>query len=139
MRVGVAAPIAPLGLSNSQTEIELRLTGRTPLGREKVKLQWQVAPLGALFTDATAISGTSADWTDTGLTGQEIVQRVTGLTPGTPYHWRARLLYSGNRLGLGAGRWTSLSWNGWQETDLRTPSTPVEPPKYKVHLPIVRR
>jgi hypothetical protein len=135
MRVGAVTPIAPLGLSDSQTEVELRVTARTSLGREKVKLQWQVAPLGTPFTAATAINGTSAAWIDTSVTGQEIVQRVTGLTPGTPYHWRARLLYSGNRLGLGAGRWTSLSWNGWQETDLRTPNTPEEP--HWLYLPIV--
>ncbi len=31
-----------------------------PLGREKVKLQWQVAPLGTPFTSTSIISGTSA-------------------------------------------------------------------------------
>jgi hypothetical protein len=135
MRVGAAAPIAPLGLSDSETAVELRLTGRMPLGRETVKLQWQVAPLGTPFTATTVITGTSAAWIDTGLTGVEIVELVAGLTPGTPYHWRVRLIYSGNRLGLSASRWITLSWNGWQELDFRTPGLPGE--QRRLYLPVV--
>jgi hypothetical protein len=126
MRVSTENPIAPLGLSDSETSVELRLTGRMPLGRERVKLEWQVAPLGTPFTASGVITGTSATWYDTGLTGFEISQQVTGLSPGTPYHWRVRLVYSGNRLGLGASRWFSLAWNGPQELDFRTSSPPEE-------------
>jgi len=138
LRTGEAnppVPIAPLGLSNSATAVELRLTGRMPLGREKVKLEWQIAPLGTPFTATNVITGTSAAWYDTGLIGLEITQQVTGLAPGTPYHWRVRLVYSGNRLGLGASRWFSLAWNGWQELDFRTPGLP--PNMLKLYLPVL--
>jgi len=96
------------------------------LGREKVKLQWQVAPLGTPFTATTAISGTSATWTDVLPTGTVITQNVTGLTPFTPYHWRVRLLYHpGNRLGQTASRWIHIPWNGWTEQDFRTPEQAI--------------
>jgi hypothetical protein len=137
MRVGAAIPIAPLGRSDSETAVELRLTGRMPLGRERVKLQWQVAELGVPFTSAQVISGRTSDWTDTLTTGVEISQIVTGLARGTPYHWRVRLIYSGNPLGLSASRWATISWNGWQELDFRTPGLPEE--RHKVYLPIVLR
>jgi hypothetical protein len=76
----VALAVDPAGLIaetyESNNSVELRLTGRMPLGRETVKLEWQVAPLGRSFTGPGAIGGTSAGWIDTGLTGFEIVQRV---------------------------------------------------------------
>jgi hypothetical protein len=132
-------PIALLGLSDAETEVELRLTGRMPLGRETVKLQWQVAPLGTPFTATTVISGTSSGWANTGLGGVELVEQVAGLVPGIPYHWRARLLYSGNALGLAAGRWVTLPGNGPRETDFRTSGAPPPPPPERrgSYLPIV--
>jgi uncharacterized repeat protein (TIGR01451 family) len=123
LRTDGSVHIAPLGMSDAPDAIQLRLTGRMPLGREQIKLQWQVAPLGAPFTATNVVSGTSAAWTDTLTTGMVISQNVTGLTPGTPYHWRVRLLYRpGNRLGQPAGRWIHIPWNGWTEQDLRTPA-----------------
>ena len=123
LRASGSAPIAPLGRSDSVTSLQLGLTGRMPLGRGQVKLEWQVAPLGTPFTATTAISGTGAVWTDVLTTGVAITQAITGLTPNTPYHWRARLLYPpGNRLGQNAGHWLHVPWNGWTETDFRTPS-----------------
>ncbi len=121
MRADGSAPIAPLGRSDSPTGAQLRLTGRMPLGREKVKLQWQAAPLGTPFTSTNVISGASAAWTDTLTTGVVITQNLTGLSAHTAYHWRARLLYRpGNRLGQAAGRWVHMPWNGWNEQDFRT-------------------
>jgi hypothetical protein len=99
-----------------------------PLGRESVKLHWQVAPLGTPFTATSIISGTSVEWTDTLTTGVVMAQNVTGLTPATPYHWRIRLLYRpGNRLGQAASRWVHMPWNGWNELNFRTP-TEAHPP-----------
>ncbi|RLF32857.1 MAG: hypothetical protein DRN07_04045 [Thermoplasmata archaeon] len=126
MRTDGPVHIAPLGISDSTTAVQLHLTGRMPLGREKVKLQWQVAPLGSPFTATMAISGTSAAWTDVLTTGVVITQNVIGLTPLTPYHWRIRLLYRpGNRLGQSAGRWVHIPWNGWAEQDFRTAEWPI--------------
>jgi hypothetical protein len=133
MRTDGAIPIAHLGVSDSGTSFQLSLIGRSPAGREDVRLQWQVAPLGTPFTATNIISGTSA-WTDVLTTGVTITQTITGLEPGTPYHWRVRLLYRpGNAMGQPAGRWIHIPWNGWTETDLRTL------PGYDVYVPLVMR
>jgi YD repeat-containing protein len=106
---------------------QLRTGGATlvsPLGRDEAKLQWQVAPLGMPFTSTISVlSGTSASWIDVITTLVVITQNVTGLTQTTPYHWRVRLLYRpDNRLGQTASRWVHVPWNGWAETDFRTPA-----------------
>jgi hypothetical protein len=120
LRSDGSAPITLLGMSDSRTSFQLLLIGRMPLGREDVRLKWQVAPLGVSFAAPEATEGFS-DWTDVLTTGVDISQTVSGLTPGTPYHWRVRLLYRpGNALGQPAGRWLSIPLNGWNETDLRT-------------------
>ena len=124
LRSDGSAPIAYLGMSDSRTAFQLNLIGRMPLGRDDVRLQWQVAPLGTPITATNVLSGTSG-WTDVLTTGVEITQTVTDLVPGTPYHWRVRLLYrSGNALGQPAGRWIHIPWAGWNEADLRTANQP---------------
>ncbi len=71
------------------------------------------------------LNGTSADWTDVLTTGVIITEDITDLDPGTPYHWRVRLLYKpGNALGQPSGRWVTIPVNGWNETDLRTANEP---------------
>jgi subtilisin-like proprotein convertase family protein len=126
LRTDGSVHIAPLGLSDSPSAVQLLLTGRMPVGRDLVKLQWQVAPLGTPFTATATISGTSARWTDVLTSGVVITQNVTGLPPFTPHHWRVRLLYRpGNRLGQPAGRWIHIPWNGWTEQDFRTPDEPI--------------
>lgn len=125
MRTDGTVHVAPLGISDSSTAVQLRLTGRTPLGRDQVKLEWQVAPLGVPFTATTVITGVSAFWTDVLTTGVELIQNVEGLSPETPYHWRVRFVYEpGNRLGQSASRWIHIPWNSWTEQDFRTPAEP---------------
>jgi K319L-like, PKD domain/FG-GAP repeat len=120
LRSDGSVPIAQLGMSDSRNTFQLSLIGRMPLGRGDVSMQWQVAPLGVPITSTDVISGTS-DWTDVMTAGVVITQNITGLTLGTPYHWRVRLLYEpGNALGQPSGRWVTIPWNGWNETDLRT-------------------
>ena len=120
LRSDSSTPIAALGESDSRTSFQVSLIGRMPLGRDEVRLQWQAAPLGTPITGTDVLSGTGP-WTDVLTKGVEITQTVAGLAPGTPYHWRVRLLYRpGNALGQAAGRWISIPWNGWNETDLRT-------------------
>ena len=104
-----------------------------PLGRENVRLEWQVAPLGTLFDDSGVLSGMS-DWFDTLTAGVPITQTITGLTPETLNHWRVRLHYKpGNAMGLVFGRWIHIPWNGWNETDFRTASYS------KLYLPFIKR
>ncbi len=109
-------------MSDSSISIRLSVLGRMPLGREDVRLQWQVAPLGVPFgSPSGVISGTTTAWTDVLTTGQTISQTVAGLEADTPYHWRVRLLYRpGNALGLPASRWLHSATRGWNETGLRT-------------------
>ncbi|MCP4542303.1 MAG: hypothetical protein GY832_34715 [Chloroflexi bacterium] len=114
-------PIVPLGRSNSASQVRLQSTARSPLGREPVALQWQLAPLGVPFTATTVISGTSFTWSDTLTSGIVLSQTANGLTADTIYRWRVRTLYRpGNPLGQTAGRWLYLPWNGPQEADFRT-------------------
>ncbi len=127
------ASIAHLGMSDHRTAFRLGLIGRMPLGREDVKLQWEVAPLIA-FSDRSIIRGSSPAWIDTGTGGVEISQVVEGLTPGMPYHWRVRLLYRpGNALGQPASRWIHIPWAGWKVTYVRTST------KREIYLPLILR
>ncbi len=119
MRTDSAAQVASLSASDSPNAIQLRLNGLMPLGREKVKLHWQVAPLGTAFAASSGVISGTTSWTDTLPSGLTFIQEVSGLTSDTPYHWRVRLLYRHNRLGQVASRWIHIPWNGWQEQDFR--------------------
>jgi hypothetical protein len=54
--------IAPLGLSNSFTDVGLWLTLHIPLGLRYVRLHWQVAPIGVSFTHPSVIEDTEPSW-----------------------------------------------------------------------------
>lgn len=122
VRADGSALMGQFGKSNSMTSARLSMNGRTPMGRQKVKVQWQVAPIGVSLGALSTVSGASLSWTDVLTGGVGITETVTGLTAGTPYHWRARLLYKpGNSLGLVSSRWISANGNGGAEQDLLTP------------------
>jgi len=114
------APIAAGGKSDRKDGFRLALLGSTPFGRSQVKLEWEVKPLGTLFNGQGL--GSSQSWADTGA-GVSLNQLLTGLTPGTPYHWRVRLRYHPASTPFQQySRWVTMPWNGWNETDLRTAS-----------------
>ncbi|MCK4597440.1 FG-GAP repeat protein, partial [bacterium] len=121
--------VGPLGSSGSQTQFRLQVTGWYPAGSDSVKLQWEVKPLGTNF-DSTGL-GESASWVlADSANGVELDELVSGLTQGTPYHWRARVLYRpGNPQGLDHSVWLSPPHNGWNETDLRTAGSSGNPPE----------
>jgi uncharacterized repeat protein (TIGR01451 family) len=113
-----SAPVAHLGDSYN-TAFHLRLLGRTPFGRGRVKLQWEVKPLGILF-DGTGIQQ-SATWMNTGVAGVQLNALVNNLTSNTAYHWRVRLHYhSASTPFQQYSRWLTTPWNGWNETRLQT-------------------
>ncbi|MBN2562703.1 MAG: FG-GAP repeat protein [Phycisphaerae bacterium] len=119
-RADDSAAIAPLGQSDSLDSFGLRMVARTPYGRQKVKLEWEVKLLGTPFDGLGTQQ--SAVFVDTGTAGAELTELVTGLSPcAAPYHWRMRFRYdlitSPFQL---HGRWLSMQANGWQEMDLRT-------------------
>jgi hypothetical protein len=127
-------PLAPLGLSGSCSTVKLYLNTWMPLGRERVKLEWQIAPLGTPFDAASGVvSGVSPSWAESQGGTAAFSPEVAGLSGETAYHWRVRLLYDpGNRLGQAASPWWHVPWNAWTEQDFRTPSC-------QVYLPLVVR
>ncbi len=119
---------APVALKGGVTggSLQLQLVGRMPLGREAVRLQWQVAAWGRAFTATGVISGVSA-WTDVVTGNVTLTKTVSGLTPGLLYRWRVRLLYKpGNRLGQAAGPWLAIPWNSGSEGDFRILQNPPQ-------------
>jgi hypothetical protein len=113
-------PIQLLGASGSD-EVVLKLHGRTPAGRGKVKLQWEVKELGESF-NGTGI-GEGSYWYDVGVNGLDITEKVSGLNNQTAYHWRARLKYNPVTYNDAVhSRWLSIGPNGWNETDFITTS-----------------
>ena len=120
-RAGDTAPIAHLGASDSFTSFRLGLLARTPFGRSRAKLEWEVKPLGTLFDGTGLESGGS--WTDTGVAGASLSEVASGLATGEPYHWRVRLVYDPTRTPLQRrSRWMTIPWSGWQETMVRAGS-----------------
>ncbi len=110
-----------LGNATGTSGVQLNILGRTPQGRGKVKLQWEVKELGELF-DGTSISE-SDSWYDTDTNGIEISEDVTGLSTATAYHWRVRLKYDPVTYNNAVhSRWLSIGPNGWNETDFITTS-----------------
>ena len=118
-RTGFTAPIALLGFSDGASAFGLRTLGRSPFGRGRVRLQWEVKPLGTPL-DGTP-TGASALWSDTGTSGVPQEGAPDSLTPG-PHHWRVRLWNNPTTTPwLPRGRWLTIQGNGPQETDLRIP------------------
>ena len=119
-----STPIALLGKSDEPDSFRLALLGRTPFGRGKVKLEWEVKPRGVLF-DGAALQR-SADWIDTGTAGAQLDEVVAGLQQDTLYHWRVRLLYHPAATPFQqTSRWITNPWNGWNEARLRTAGPPT--------------
>lgn len=81
------------------------LLGKTPYGRGKVKLEWEVKPFGILF-DGTG-TGQSAAWYIVGVNGVAFGTLVDDLSPATLYHWRVRLRYDP----------VTLPWQSFTTTD----------------------
>jgi len=116
-RVSNTALIGHLGVSDDPNRFRLASLGRTPYGRGRVKLEWEVKPLGTpLNGTGTSISSTFLDTTGPGPN-----ELVTGLSYFTPHHWRVRLRYeTATNPFLQRSRWLTIPRNGWQEEDLRT-------------------
>ncbi|MBI2931148.1 MAG: FG-GAP repeat protein, partial [Planctomycetes bacterium] len=106
-----------LNTPESLTSARIRFFARSIMGRSKVKLQWEVKPLGTNF-NLTSL-GLSSSWTDVGLSGTEINELISGLSTGTSYHWRVRLKYFPYMM---YSRWLSFGPNGWNEADFRIPA-----------------
>ncbi len=120
-RASDAAPIAPLGVSDSASGFRLALSARSPLGPTRLALEWEVKPLGTAFNGTGLGRGAWVESWDDPSGRAAVSELVSGLTAATPYHWRVRLRYQAVTSPLQPhGRWIALPWKGWGEADLRT-------------------
>jgi hypothetical protein len=118
-RADDSGPVAYGGRSDSLTGFRLAALGHSPFGRTRVKLEWEVKPLSTAFNGNG--TGRSATWHDTTTVGASLNELASGLTRGTPYHWRVRVRYhpTGSPFAQ-SSRWVTQPWVGAQETRLRT-------------------
>jgi hypothetical protein len=113
-------PIAPGGRSNVPGSFDLLVNGRTPFGRSKVRMEWEIEPLGTLLGGPPMIDSSS---TDTGTAGAILRGGTLGRNPG-PYHWRLRLYYDAAKSPFAQhSRWMTIPWHGWQEAHLTLGAT----------------
>ena len=115
-----SAPISLLGNSDSPSAFRLEALGRTPAGRGKVRLQWEVKPLGAPFDGAGLVTGPSSD---TGIptfggSAVPLSELASGLSAQTLYHWRLRIVT--NSPFFPRSPWLSMPGNSRTEMDVRT-------------------
>jgi hypothetical protein len=112
-------PIDHGGTSDLLDAFRLGLRARTPFGRAKAKLEWEIKPLGAPF--GINPSGQTPGLVDTGISGASIETTIGSLQPATPYHWRVRVRYDRVTVPFAPhSRWVTRPWAGWNETMVRT-------------------
>jgi hypothetical protein len=129
-RYGSSRSIAPLGQSDRLNGFRLYTTMSTPFGRALVQPETEVKPLGTPFNGRHTIWW--GFWQSV-VPGAERYTTFASLSADTAYHWRVRVHYSPvSTPFMPASRWLTMPWNGWNETDLRTPGT-------RVFLPLVVR
>ena len=119
-RADGTAPIALLGKSDSETSIRLLERGLTPAGRGMIRLEYEFKPLGTPFNGTGLASSAVQDSGTPGGSGSSVSfdEAVTGLSEGTFYHWRSRIV--GSDPFFPRSPWMSLAGNNVTETKLRT-------------------
>ncbi|MEZ4647652.1 MAG: FG-GAP-like repeat-containing protein [Candidatus Eisenbacteria bacterium] len=109
------------GMSDSPTQFDLAIHGRSPAGRQRVRAEWQVAEIGTALEGQPIATGS---WNDTGVPTVElgsvaaIEEPVSGLSPETVYHWRVRTRT--RSLYAPYTRWASIAPTGGSMAHLRT-------------------
>jgi hypothetical protein len=127
LRTDGATLIQPLCRSNSPTAFRLDALGRTPAGRGKVRLQFEVERFGTPFDGAGFDTGPSFDTgAPTSGNGSAVAlsELANGLSAETLYHWRLRFLSDSPF--FPRSPWLKLAANGSAEADLRTASAGTE-------------
>lgn len=122
VRADGSAPIDLLGAAADEEAFLLEAQGRSSAGRDRLRLQWEVKPLGTLFDGQGLASGGASDTGAPDAQGSAVAlaELASGLVAGTPYHWRLRTTSRSPQ--FPHSRWLSLPGNGPEETDLRTAS-----------------
>ena len=112
-------PIARLGATDSLS-FKVAALGRSPFGRTKVRLEWEVKALGDLL-DGTGTS-VSSSASDTGTSGVSLDGSYTVTEEVYHHHWRVRLRYEKAASPFAqSSRWLTQPWDGSQEKDLIVP------------------
>jgi hypothetical protein len=124
LRADQLAPISLGGMAHGQ-QFHLGMTLRTlAVGRARVKLQWQIAPVGTSFDPATNPIQSDSVWYNT---PEPVTRLVTLPVDQQHYTWRARTRYDpASSPFLLYGPWVTLSGNGLYEADIL--STSQAPP-----------
>jgi hypothetical protein len=118
-----SAPIAILGRSIAPTSFLLKTLGRTPGGRGRVKIQYEVKVATALFDATGVVSGAFAVTSVPGAGGSTVPLSLlaSGLNPGDRYHWRLRVATDSPY--FPHSRWLWAPDNAVTEADLRMSAT----------------
>ncbi len=127
-RAAGGVPVDLLGLSGSERAFRLCANVSRPPAGGKMHLEWEVKPYRIPF-DGTSIGSGGAIDTLAPSTGMSdacaVCARVTGLTPGTLYHWRVRI--ASNSPFFPHSRWFVHPYNLTSEANLRIGTFPMLP------------
>jgi hypothetical protein len=140
LRVNASTPVGPHGRSDEAGSIRVALRGRSPAGRERVRLAWESAPLGTPFGGGGISRGALFDTgAPQALAGSFVILSDVedGLaTPGN-YIWRARI--EGRSPFFPRAPWVSPPFNAARELDFRSYSalTTVEGPRAEDEMRLV--
>jgi hypothetical protein len=118
-----SSPIAILGRSDSPNSFLLKTLGRTPYGRGRVRIQYEVELANTPFDGAGIVAGTSV-MTGTPAAGGSTVPLsllVGSLSPNSLYHWRLRVATDSPF--FPQSRWLGMPDNAITEADVRTSAT----------------
>jgi len=120
IQADASAPIELLGAAADEEAFLLKVRGRSAAGRDRLRLEWEVKPLGSLFDGLPLGSGGASDTGAPTAEGSAVAlaELVSGLGAGAPYHWRLRTTSRSPQ--FPHSRWLSPPGNGCEETDLRT-------------------
>lgn len=118
--------LAPLGSSSSPTSLGLGARGRSPAGRDLVRLECEVKPFGWPYDGNGTVHG---GWSDTGApsgaigSATSLAVVIDGQTPASRVHWRLRLVTANHF--FPHSPWLTLSCNGTNEWDARLAPDPT--------------
>jgi hypothetical protein len=130
LRSDGAAPLALHSYSDSETSMRIAMRARTIAGRGKVRLEWEVKPIGAPFgTTGREISDVEIDTGIPGSSGSVVTlnEVVDAIAPGGVYKWRARVVTDSPW--FPRGPWFTLAGNARTEADFRTTDGVVGAPQ----------
>jgi hypothetical protein len=86
-----AVSISSGGRSNSPSAFDVALLADSPFGIGRLDVEVEAKPVGQPFDGLDLVRRDV--WTQSGLGGDELTVAIDGLTAGTGYRWRARLVY----------------------------------------------